>query len=193
MRTSSAMNTLMWCSDPSPTSSLGFILCDVVSENATSITLRRVANPHDPSDDFTGGGDDWLDDMYGDDVIVRKKSGLGFDGVWESNEGDPAAVTDLITLRHLHPASLLHSLSARFHASKIYTMTGPILISLNPFTDAHAKALYGPDMKEAVKARGICREGGIEVQPGEPHAYEIADKCYRDMVRDRRSQSILIR
>ena len=36
------------------------------------------------------------------------------------------------------------------------------------------------------------REGGIEVQPGEPHAYEVADKCYRDMVRDRRSQSILI-
>ena len=101
-------------------------------------------------------------------------------------------MTDLITLRHLHPATLLHSLSSRFHASKIYTMTGPVLIAVNPFTDKDSGSLYGSERKEEVKARGICREGGISVPPGEPHAYEVADLCYRSMLRDRRPQSILI-
>ena len=89
-----SLSTLVWCTDPVPLSPLGYILCTVVSSNPTSVTLRRVKNSHDPSDDFdssTDGNDhDWLDDMYEDDVIVRPKlqnQEGGYEGVFEANEG----------------------------------------------------------------------------------------------------------
>lgn len=42
-------------------------------------------------------------------------------------------VDDLVSLTHLHEASILHVLCLRFSANAIYTYTGPILLALNPF------------------------------------------------------------
>ena len=44
-----------------------------------------------------------------------------------------ADVEDLIQLTFLHEPEILHSLSRRFEADKIYTSTGPILLAVNPF------------------------------------------------------------
>lgn len=40
---------------------------------------------------------------------------------------------DLTHLTHLHEAAVLNSLNIRFDVDKIYTLTGPILIAVNPF------------------------------------------------------------
>lgn len=40
---------------------------------------------------------------------------------------------DLTNLTHLHEAAILSSLNDRFEQDFIYTLTGPILIAINPF------------------------------------------------------------
>lgn len=40
---------------------------------------------------------------------------------------------DLTQLTHLHEPALLHALDCRFALDRIYTLTGPILIAVNPF------------------------------------------------------------
>jgi myosin heavy subunit len=61
-------------------------------------------------------------------------------------ESDSAAaeVFDLVSLMHLNEPSILHVLELRFMHDRIYTYSGRILLSINPFREL---PLYTPEVQ----------------------------------------------
>ena len=76
-----------------------------------------------------------------------------------------AAIDDLVRLPHLHEASVLHALVARYKRGIIYTRTGHrILLALNPFEPQ--PELYGPAVIAKYVGAGHLRAlGGVEGPP----------------------------
>ena len=70
----------------------------------------------------------------------------------------------------------------RYQTDDIYTYTGSILIAVNPF--AAMPHIYGLHMMEQYRGLGL---GELS-----PHVYAIADESYRQMRKEKRSQSILV-
>jgi myosin-5 len=94
-----------------------------------------------------------------------------------------AHITDLTKLPALHEPILLATLNERFKQGHIYTYTGPILISINPFKDV---GLYNP----ATMQKYINAPLG---KPMPPHAYAVADAAFKRMVASNgNNQSILV-
>jgi myosin-5 len=103
---------------------------------------------------------------------------------------------DLVSLVHLHEASILHALSTRYDKDMIYTATGPILIAVNPFKRL---PVYGDDLvrQYAAAGRAQCRGDGAAGGGLPPHVFQSADRAYRCMMHppDRSApvnQSILV-
>eukprot|EP00873_Tetraselmis_striata_P040360 jgi/Tetstr1/460624/TSEL_005822.t1 len=96
------------------------------------------------------------------------------------NSGRP--VEDMTKLAYLNEPGVLHNLADRYTLDDIYTYTGTILIAINPFQNlAH---MYGPQMMMEYK--------GVDLGELSPHVYAIADNAFRKMVKEGRSQSILV-
>lgn len=89
----------------------------------------------------------------------------------------------MTTLSYLNEPGVLWNLRCRYLLDAIYTYTGSILIAVNPF--ARLPHLYGPHMMEQYRGR--------ELGELSPHVYAIADAAYRQMRKEGRSQSILVR
>uniref|UniRef100_A0A0E0KJ00 Myosin motor domain-containing protein n=1 Tax=Oryza punctata TaxID=4537 RepID=A0A0E0KJ00_ORYPU len=85
-------------------------------------------------------------------------------------------------LAYLHEPGVLHNLACRYGINEIYTYTGNILIAVNPFRRLHH--LYDVHMMEQYK--------GAAVGELSPHLFAIADACYRAMINEQGSQSILV-
>ncbi len=100
------------------------------------------------------------------------------DGDWRR-----AAAQDMTTLSYLNEPGVLWNLRCRYVLDAIYTYTGSILIAVNPF--ARLPHLYGAHMMEQYRGRDL---GELS-----PHVYAIADAAYRQMRKEMRSQSILVR
>jgi myosin heavy subunit len=84
--------------------------------------------------------------------------------------------SDLITLTHLHEASVVFSLQKRYEHDIIYTATGPILLALNPF-----KAL--PGIYDETIMTKYWRVGeGVDTASLDPHVFANADKAFRQMI-----------
>ncbi|KAF0683364.1 Aste57867_24576 [Aphanomyces stellatus] len=93
---------------------------------------------------------------------------------------------DLITLPHLHEASILQALSSRYDNDTIYTKIGDIILSINPF-----KRL--PLYEDATMAQySASPENKFFEQVLPPHLYTIGKRAFVDMTRHDRDQSILI-
>ena len=90
---------------------------------------------------------------------------------------------DMTTLAYLNEPSVLWNLKVRYQTDDIYTDTGSILIAVNPF--APMPHLYGLHMMEQYR--------GMVLGELSPHVYAIADESYRQMRREGKSQSILVR
>ena len=86
-------------------------------------------------------------------------------------------VDDLTQLKHLNEEILIDCLHKRFDMDKIYTMTGPVLLAINPFRSIDG--LYDVGVFESYR-RGATR----------PHVFSIAEHAYLGM--EKSSQSILI-
>ncbi len=86
-------------------------------------------------------------------------------------------------LPYLHEPGVLWNIRARYGYDDIYTYTGSILIAVNPF--APLPHLYGPHMME--------QYAGAELGDLSPHVYAIAEAAYRQMRKEMRGQSILVR
>lgn len=89
----------------------------------------------------------------------------------------------MTTLNYLNEPGVLWNLKVRYQQDDIYTYTGSILIAVNPF--AAMPHLYGSHMMEQYK--------GVTLGDISPHVYAIADTSYRQMRRENKSQSILVR
>ena len=88
----------------------------------------------------------------------------------------------MTTLAYLNEPGVLWNLKVRYQQDDIYTYTGSILIAVNPF--AAMPHLYGAHMMEQYR--------GVNLGEISPHVYAIADASYRQMRREKRSQSILV-
>ena len=86
-------------------------------------------------------------------------------------------------LPYLNEPAVLWNLKARYAVDDIYTYTGSILIAINPF--AALNHLYGKHMMEQYR--------GIELGELSPHVYAVADEAYRLMMKEQKSQSVLVR
>ncbi|XP_061353959.1 myosin-12 [Gastrolobium bilobum] len=85
-------------------------------------------------------------------------------------------------LAYLHEPGVLHNLACRFSLNEIYTYTGNILIAVNPFR--RLPHLYAIHMMEQYKGAAF---GELS-----PHLFAVADTCYRAMINENGSQSILV-
>jgi myosin-5 len=106
-----------------------------------------------------------------------------------------ADVEDLIQLTFLHEPEILHSLSRRFEADKIYTSTGPILLAVNPFK--RIPSLYAPECLESYKRAGLAASAGKQsTKQLAPHPFAIADNALQRMSNpfhgEQTNQSILV-
>lgn len=85
---------------------------------------------------------------------------------------------DLITLTHLHEASVVHCLKKRYEHDMIYTSTGPILLALNPFKSL--PQLYGDDTMGQYWAAGERIQDACHDLV--PHVFGSAHAAFRKMM-----------
>ncbi|KQK13225.1 myosin-12 isoform X2 [Brachypodium distachyon] len=135
--------------------------------------------------------DAWVDGevtgIKGGDVTVATTNGKTVVASLASihpkdTEAPPAGVDDMTKLAYLHEPGVLHNLACRYGLNEIYTYTGNILIAVNPFQ--RLPHLYDVHMMEQYK--------GATFGELSPHLFAIADSCYRAMINEHGSQSILV-
>jgi myosin heavy subunit len=107
------------------------------------------------------------------------------DQVHSANNPNQDGLADNTELRELNEATLLHNIRVRYDDKKsdggCYTVTGHILIAVNPFRDL---SIY--DEKQI--KRYLNRPIGSEP----PHIFAIADRMYRLLVSNGESQAIIV-
>ncbi|XP_062212403.1 myosin-12-like [Phragmites australis] len=140
---------------------------------------------------FEDPGEAWVDgvvtEIRGGDATVATTNGrtivASLGSIYpKDTEAPPAGVDDMTKLAYLHEPGVLHNLSCRFGLNEIYTYTGNILIAVNPFQ--RLPHLYDLHMMEQYK--------GATFGELSPHLFAIADACYRALINDQGSQSILV-
>uniref|UniRef100_A0A8C3YQK6 Myosin heavy chain 15 n=1 Tax=Catagonus wagneri TaxID=51154 RepID=A0A8C3YQK6_9CETA len=89
-------------------------------------------------------------------------------------------VEDLAMLTHLNEASVLHTLKRRYEHGMIYTYSGLSCVSINPHKWL---PVYHKDVMAAYR--------GNRRSEAPPHIFAVADNAFRDMLHNRRNQSIL--
>ncbi|XP_055868462.1 myosin-VIIa-like isoform X2 [Biomphalaria glabrata] len=90
-------------------------------------------------------------------------------------------VQDMISLGDFSEAGILRNLFIRYKDNQIYTYTGSILISVNPYQDL---PIYSQEQVERYKAKKI---GELP-----PHIFAIADNAYGSMHKSNQDQCIII-
>eukprot|EP00927_Polykrikos_kofoidii_P010106 TRINITY_DN14280_c0_g1_i4.p1 TRINITY_DN14280_c0_g1~~TRINITY_DN14280_c0_g1_i4.p1 ORF type:complete len:1337 (+),score=240.95 TRINITY_DN14280_c0_g1_i4:2-4012(+) len=90
---------------------------------------------------------------------------------------------DNTSLVHLDDANILDNLSRRFERDKIYTYTANVLHAVNPYKEL--ADLYSPARMWEYRNRPAG-----DLLP--PHAFEIADKAFRQLMATGRCQALVI-
>jgi myosin heavy subunit len=88
---------------------------------------------------------------------------------------------NMVELKQLNEASILHNLRARFAKKEIYTNIGSILVSINPF---EMLPLYTPRVLD-----GYMKQGSRGLPP---HVYGVADNAYKALRGFGKSQSCIV-
>jgi len=89
-------------------------------------------------------------------------------------------VQDLITLSNLNEQMMMETIRLRYAGNLIYTWTGTILVSVNPFV---LLPIYTPEIVQKYLKDSHS-------QP--PHIFAVADRCFKDMISQARNQCVLI-
>lgn len=88
---------------------------------------------------------------------------------------------DMCSMNHLHEAPLLDNLRRRFFSDKIYTTTGDVLISVNPYK--RIPGLYD----NIATYLDMAEDGEVDRTATKPHVYKIANDALVEMVYGKRS------
>ncbi|CAF1546007.1 unnamed protein product, partial [Adineta steineri] len=89
---------------------------------------------------------------------------------------------DLALFPEISEQSVLYDLEMRYQQGQIYTYIGDILIALNPFD---LLPIYSRKISELYK-----NTQSIVSLP--PHIYGYAERLYRNMIREKTSQCVVI-
>ncbi|OQR88651.1 myosin [Thraustotheca clavata] len=95
-----------------------------------------------------------------------------------ANNFDMNLVDDLIRLPHLHEPGICHTLKERFKINDIYTLTGEILLAVNPFQDL---GIYSDKLIWKYIRHGALLALGDEESKMPPHVFSIADNAFRSL------------
>lgn len=114
--------------------------------------------------------------QVGDEVVITSP-----DQVHIKNSYDTSKVGDLINLIHLHEPAVLRAVKERYDQNLIYTQTGPILLSINPFKDTD---LYTEEIREQYHKGSANADHVVK----DPHLYRVAE----DALKGCGDQTILI-
>ena len=88
---------------------------------------------------------------------------------------------DNTMLIHLSEATLLANMNYRFAAKEIYTLTGTILLAMNPF---ELLPIYSEEKMAPYKGKRLGSEP--------PHVYGTAEMAYQRLSKTKQSQSIVV-
>lgn len=91
-------------------------------------------------------------------------------------------ISNLIELHHLSENAVLHILRNRFSNNHIYTFVSSILVAVNPFREV---PIYGQEYVDKYK-----NSPNKKALP--PHIFATADNAYVALIRNFKSQSIVI-
>lgn len=93
---------------------------------------------------------------------------------------------DVASMNNLDAGPLLDVLRRRYHEDKIYTWTGKILISINPY-------FIIPGIYDMPSIRNDIDSGG-EAFREDPHVFTVAERAYCDLIASatRRNQSLIV-
>ena len=95
------------------------------------------------------------------------------------------AVRDMVRLGDLNEASILHNLRLRFSLDLIYTLIGPILVSVNPYTRL-------PIYAEVDIVRYNRAASADALESLEPHIFGVTAQAYRQLRTTATNQSMVI-
>ena len=109
---------------------------------------------------------------YNDEEII-------VNNIFTANDDDTDNKNNLINIPHLNEPTILNSVYLRYNKNIIYTYTGKILISVNPFCDL---GLYSDEIILNYK-NNINKN---------PHIYQIANLAYYNLLESKKNQTILI-
>ena len=101
--------------------------------------------------------------------------------VQRMDEQSLSPIDNMVELKELNEASILHNLRLQFAQDKIYTNVGTILVSVNPFKSLN---IYTVEVLEQYRSKGYRN------MP--PHVYGVADEAYRSMTADNSNQSCIV-
>jgi myosin heavy subunit len=88
---------------------------------------------------------------------------------------DYIGMDDVLHLPQITEASLLHTLRLRYRRDDIYTLAGPILISINPYQSV---CLPGGESIYSEEQMLVYRSSTLAVDDKTPHLFQIADRAY---------------
>ncbi|WRX08053.1 IQ motif [Theobroma cacao] len=151
------------------------------------------------SRDITAGSHVWVGDselawidgivinVYGAEAVIQTSDGrmvtTNLSNIYPKDVEAPAGgVDDMTKLSYLHEPAVLYNLATRYEINEIYTYCGNILIAINPFQAL--SHLYDVYLMERYK--------GAQLGELSPHVYAIADVAYRAMIKEGKSNSILV-
>ncbi|GAX85034.1 hypothetical protein CEUSTIGMA_g12454.t1 [Chlamydomonas eustigma] len=165
--------------------------------------LPGTSLPSVNHDDLVKGGKVWvrvddqswqaaelrsLPDGSGTVSVLFESSGrvLNVDAmmVAPSNPKLQEGIPDLTHLSYLNEPGILYNLQYRYGGDQIYTLAGPVLIALNPCKNL---PLYTRDMANTYKVAAVDTVHGLE-----PHIYLVAANAFRNMLREKTSQSLIV-
>ena len=95
------------------------------------------------------------------------------------NRNDISSYDNLMNISHLNEPSLLEAIHLRYNKNQIYTYTGKILISINPFQNLN---LYNENLMEKYSKNNSLP----------PHIYQLTYYSYKNLTKFKKNQSILI-
>lgn len=108
-----------------------------------------------------------------------KKKGLM--AVFQTNNRDQIGLPNLTDLPVLNEPEVLFSLNDRYQTDKFYTNSGQVMVAINPFKNV--AELYSDTVKAQYKS------GSTDLPP---HVFGVAEAAYRNMMTERKNQSIII-
>ncbi|KAL6042070.1 Myosin motor domain-containing protein, partial [Balamuthia mandrillaris] len=91
-------------------------------------------------------------------------------------------VPDMITMDDLSEETILQNLKLRYERSLIYTNTGSILVSVNPYKRL---PIYTQSLAETYIGTGAS-------EVAVPHIFAVAEACYYNMSEQMKNQSVII-